>query len=505
MVQNVDLPIKECINSKAVRQDEDSAQTLIQKEIDRGYVIGPLETLPFETFRVSPIGIAIGKYSDKKRLILDLSAPHNDDEHLSINSLIDKTACSMTYVKIDDAIHKIQEYGKGAIMCKADLTDAFKQLPILPSQYHLFCFKFREMYFYFTRLTFGCRSSPKIFDHLSQAICWIATNNYSINCIFHLLDDFLTIDKPDTCGERTMALLMWMFKRLNIELSAHKTLGPSEVLEYLGIILDSNRMETRLPVEKIKRMESLIVTLQSSKSCTKRQLLQILGHFNFACSVIHPGRSFLSYLIKLSTTVTQLHHYVKWNSDCRDELNMWSHFLKSWNGISVFHDRFYTNASSIHLITDAASTLGFGGYFNGSWFSEPWPQTLQDVMGTTNLSMAFLELYPIVVASVLWGSHWKGKKIQFNCDNMATVDILNKTRSKELNIMKLMRRLTFCAMTDNFSFCAMHISGKSNIIGDSLSRLQIQRFREAAPQAESRKTMCPPLTDILWTLPQELP
>ena len=224
----------------------------------------------------------------------------------------------MKYVKIDDAIHKSQEYGKGSILCKADLTDAFKQLPILPAQYYIFCFKFEGMYYYFTQLTFGCRSSPNFFDHLSQAICWIATDNYHIDCIFHLLDDFLTIDQPGVCGEIwTMALLKWMFKRLNIELSASKTQGPSEVLEYLGIILDSSRMETRLPVEKINRMESLISTLLTSKSCTKRQLLQILGHFNFACSVIHPGRSFLSFLIKLSTTVTHLHYHVKWNAECR--------------------------------------------------------------------------------------------------------------------------------------------------------------------------------------------
>ena len=47
--------------------------------------------------------MAEGKYSKKKRLILDLSAPHNDTD-LSINDLIDKAQCSMLYIKIDDAI-----------------------------------------------------------------------------------------------------------------------------------------------------------------------------------------------------------------------------------------------------------------------------------------------------------------------------------------------------------------------------------------------------------------
>jgi hypothetical protein len=66
-----------------------------------------------------------------------------------------------------------------------------------------------------------------------------AQNNYNISVIFHLLDDFLTINKPDECGERTMALLSLIFNKLNIPLSPKKTIGPVCELEYLGIILDT--------------------------------------------------------------------------------------------------------------------------------------------------------------------------------------------------------------------------------------------------------------------------
>jgi hypothetical protein len=47
-------------------------------------------------YRVSPIGIVEGKYSGKKRLIVDLSSPHDSEEHSSINNLIDKEQCSLT-------------------------------------------------------------------------------------------------------------------------------------------------------------------------------------------------------------------------------------------------------------------------------------------------------------------------------------------------------------------------------------------------------------------------
>ncbi|VDI32332.1 Hypothetical predicted protein [Mytilus galloprovincialis] len=113
--------------------------------------------------------------------------------------------------------------------------------------------------------------------------------------------------------------------------------------------------------------------------------------------------------------------------------------------------------------------------------------------------MAFLELYPIVVAAVLWGKEWCGKRILFYCDNLATVHIIAKGRSKETNIMKLMRKLTMCAATYNFAVYSEHLPGKSNVIADALSRLQMNKFRLLAPLAEATATPCPQLSDILWT------
>lgn len=465
--------------------------------------MGPYVKPPFPTYRVSPLGIVEGKYSKKKRLIVDLSAPHDDDVHPSINNLIDKEECSMSYVKLDDAIEVIQQLGQGSVLCKTDITDAFKLIPIKPDQWHLFGFKWQDKYYFYKRLAFGCRSSPKIFDHLSQAVCWIAQHNYKIPTIFHLLDDFLTIDRPDACGERTMALLCTIFKWLNIPLAAHKTVGPATELEYLGILLDSVNMEARLPVDKVERITLFLQAVLEKRTCTKRELLQLLGHLNFASRVIRVGRSFVSYLISVSTKVKKLHHYVSLNSACKEDIHMWLLFLQQWNRISMFHDQFTTTADDMELYTDASSSIGFGAFYQQQWMAEKWPQYLwADINkcqeSLPSVSMAFMELYPIVAAAVVWGSDWSRKKILFHCDNMATVSIINKGRSKTLSIMRLMRQLTWCAARYNFVFHARHVPGIRNNIADSLSRLQIQRFRRLAPAASQRQTRCPPPSEIMW-------
>lgn len=162
-VKKLNLKIQECKNLLSAQQNKSAVDELLSSEIKKGFLSGPYQTAPFQQYRVSPLGIAERKYSKKKRLIVDLSAPHNNDAHPSINDLIDKDECSLSYVSIDDAIKCIKKFGKDALMCKTDISDAFKLIPILPSQYHLFCVKWRNQYYFYTRLAFGCRSSPKIF------------------------------------------------------------------------------------------------------------------------------------------------------------------------------------------------------------------------------------------------------------------------------------------------------------------------------------------------------
>lgn len=162
---------------------------------------------------------------------------------------------------------------------------------------------------------------------------------------------------------------------------------------------------------------------------------------------------------------------------------MWFTLLSDWNGRSFFLEDEFTLAPIIELYTDA-SGIGHGGYFQGQWFASAWPLDIKNKYDENTLSIAFLELYPIVVASMLWGSNWCKKRILFHCDNKATVMILNKGRSKCRHIMQLMRRLVLIAAKNNFSFSAEHIPGVFNQISDSLSRLQIDRFRQLAPKAQ---------------------
>jgi hypothetical protein len=182
---------------------------------------------------------------------------------------------------------------------------------------------------------------------------------------------------------------------------------------------------------------------------------------------------------------------------------MWFRFLQEWNGISVFYHTFETDSNTLQLYTDASGSIGFGGFFHGHWFSEPWPKPLQRFITEEDIfSIAFRELYPIVVAALLWGEFWKKRRIVFLCDNQATAAIINKGRSKCPTIMTLVRRLIYCAARYNFMFKRIYFEGKKNEIADSLSRLQTSRFRRLAPEADTHQCQIPDHCEVLkdWTV-----
>ncbi|KAI2646861.1 Pro-Pol polyprotein [Labeo rohita] len=238
-----------CPNLQSALTEPETVDLLIKKEIDANFMIGPYSVPPFHIFRVSPIGVATRKFSGKKRLIIDLSSPHNSP-FPSINSLIPLEEFSLHYHDVDQAITLIKEAGRGAWLAKVDITSAFKVMPIHPGFWHLFGIRWKNKFYFAVRLTFGCRSSPKIFDTLSEAICWILSNNYNIPYLIHLLDDFLIISPPDSVPAAHLLTTQKLFSELGIPLAQDKTEGPSTSIEFLGINLDSQKFLASLPKEK---------------------------------------------------------------------------------------------------------------------------------------------------------------------------------------------------------------------------------------------------------------
>ena len=347
-------------NLLSAEQNPDLVDKYLQEEVKAGRICGPFDKPPLSNFQCQPIGIVPKKCPGKFRTIMDLSYPAGT----SINDFINKEEFSLKYVTVDTAIRFIMELGRGCHISKVDIAQAFRIMPISPQSWHLLGIFWDNKFYFDTRLSMGGRSSPGIFDNLPTAVEWICKQKYHIDRICHLLDDFLTAELSSAQGN-ALAKVLLLFEKLGIPIAPGKVEGPTTCLEFLGITLDTDRMEARLSVEKVEKLKESIDSFIPRKKCTKRELLSLVGSLSFACKVIVPGRSFVSRLISLSYTVKKLHHKIYLNVHVQD-LRTWKIFLCTWNGRKNFLSSQVTHSLDLDFFTDAAGTIGYGGYFQGA-------------------------------------------------------------------------------------------------------------------------------------------
>ena len=110
-----------------------------------------------------------------------------------------------------------------------------------------------------TVLPFGLRSAPKIFCAIADSLEWIALRA-GVSELLHYLDDFLTMGKGGSveCSSN-LQLLVDLCRELGVPLKWQKLEGPSTSLTFLGIVLETQKMEMRLPKEKLEELKKLIL------------------------------------------------------------------------------------------------------------------------------------------------------------------------------------------------------------------------------------------------------
>ena len=149
---------------------------------------------------------------------------------------------------------------------------------------------------------------------------------------------------------------------------ASKTAGPSQELEFMGIVLDSMGMEACLPVDKITGTRELLNSFTKHRSVRLVELLSLIGTPQFACKAVAQGRIFLQRRINLTKVVPSSFHHIRLNREFSKDLNMLKVLLAGWNGRSFFLNTTVTPSPQTELYTDASGTIGYGHLLMGNGF-----------------------------------------------------------------------------------------------------------------------------------------
>ena len=292
------------------------------------------------------------------------------------------------------------------------------------------------------------------------------------------VDDFLFITEPDRFACQSLINKMNLLcSELGVPIATEKTEGPASSLTFLGINLDSVSQTISLPPGKSAEIQSLLKTWSTKKKCSKTELQSLIGSLQFASKCVPAGRLFTRRMISLLTESKNIKS-IKITNDFKLDLNWWISFLPAWNGTASFLCPNWSVSSSLDLFTDASS-LGCGGYFAGHWFSIPWP----DWISLETFSIEFLEIIPIYIACILWSDQFINQRVSFSCDNLGACQAWAKLGSSSSSVLHLMRLIASVSAVHNFVVRIIHIPGLDNTIADSLSRLDLSRFRQVAPHA----------------------
>ena len=411
---------------------------------------------------VSALGAIPKQDSSEIRLIHDCSRPHGE----AVNDYIESE--SFQFQKLDDAVKLLKP---GYYMAKIDLRHAYRSIPIHPDNYRATGCKWRftgdssDTYFIDTRLPFGAKSSPIIFHRITQAVRRMMARRGFPDIIVYL-DDFLVVGKDKHQCQLAFDTLRNLLIDLGFSISEHKLIPPTQRLTFLGIELDTVTCSMRLPQDKQHQLQQVIAKFQTMKRASKKQLQRLAGKLNFACKVVHGGRTFLRRILDTMNSMSQSAKF-KLHKDFKEDLNWWAQFLTVFNGTRLFLDEIPT----VDVVTDACG-LAAAGYFRGDWFyhnfasdSPPWK----------NFHINHKETLAIILAAKRWATSWANQRIIIHSDNQAAVQIINKGTTANELMMRELRELFWLSATNNFHIVAVYLEGSKNSLADAISRLHDPR------------------------------
>ena len=139
-----------------------------------------------------PIGIIPKKNKPRKwGLIVDLSSPTD----ASVNDGIQKELCSLSYTSVDAVAKKILALGRGSLIAKMDIKQAYRMVPVYPEDHWLLGMRWDGKVFVDKTLPFGLRSAPLIFSAVADALVWIMKQR-GVSFVDHYINNFVTLGAP---------------------------------------------------------------------------------------------------------------------------------------------------------------------------------------------------------------------------------------------------------------------------------------------------------------------
>ena len=143
------------------------------------------------------------------------------------------------------------------MLAKIDVKSAFRLLPVHPLDWHLLGLSWKNALYIDSCLPFGLCLALKLFNLLADLLA-LVLKQVRVETL-HYLEDFLLVDPPASSRcEKNLEEIKSAYEWLGIPLAIEKVTGPTTLLTFVGITLDTVQMEACLPFEKLDRIQKTV-------------------------------------------------------------------------------------------------------------------------------------------------------------------------------------------------------------------------------------------------------
>ena len=247
----------------------------------------------------SPVGL-VPKANNKTRLKFHLSydfGDGTDEARRSFNFHTPKDLCSIHYNDLDHSVKNCLDLLRKAsemlvtrpqiYLGKSDLSNAFKLAPALVKHHKWLVLKAQHpvsgkvWFFIDLCMPFGASISCAIFQAFSDALKHIMEWILKDKALTNYLDDFLFLALLKQRCDYMMEQFLQMCKKIGCPVSLEKTEWASEVMVFLGVLLDGRHHVVSLPLNKCKKAVELLTWAIQKRKVTVKFVQMLTGTLNF--------------------------------------------------------------------------------------------------------------------------------------------------------------------------------------------------------------------------------
>ena len=449
----------EVTNHYSARQYPSQVQDYIDKEIELGALLGPIKDMNHEHFHCSPL-LTRPKGPDKRRVILDLSYPHE----CSVNSQVDKNRFDgspfiLKFSTVDDIALDIVECTQDPVLLKVDIARAFRNLRVDPVDSLKLGIKWQDAFFIDVGIAFGWTHGSASFQILSDAVAHIMSKEgVKLRCY---IDDYIAV-VPRSEADNIFHRLCTLLNELGLPINHDKLTPPTKGLECLGIYIDIDNNTMSISEEKLGAIYTECLDVSTKSIISKKKYQSLLGKLLYIQKCVKPARIFIDRILALFRANSHLAR-IQLSEEFHRDVQWFLKFLPAYNGISYIHKYDIDDEQSLYL--DACLT-GMGAIWRDRVYATPIHNC-----GGLNLKIIHLEMLNIVIALRAWGRRWRHSAISIFCDNLGVIQVVETGRTRDPFLALCIRNIWLITATWDIQLNIQHIPGVYNVIADTLSRV----------------------------------